>query len=246
MTGGATGCQRNLGDPHSLIRPVRAANTLEATFEALVRLVKVGAIPPGEKLPSERELAEQMHVSRSTLRSVLHDLQGHGYLEVRRGRYGGTFVTTAVPETDLPLEVDPSQANDILLYRSVVETGVARLAAESDLTARQRRDLRTASQAVMEAPAEHYRRLDSRLHIAIAEATGSRRLTECVIESRALVNDLLNRIPLLASNLKHSNDQHRELVEAILEGEPELAESVARNHVQGTESLLRGFLHLDR
>lgn len=233
-----------LVDPRSLIHPVRAGNTLEATFEGLLRLIKVGAVLPGQRLPPERELADSLQVSRSTLRSVLGDLQRHGYLEVRRGRYGGTFVIDSAPEKQTDVTVDPRQLQDILAYRTVVESGATRLAAEADLQAPQRRGLRRALDAASAAAPEEYRHLDSRLHIVIAELTGSRRLVDCVVESRALVNDLLDRIPLLASNLEHSNHQHQELVAAILDGDPETAESVARAHLDGTETLLRSFLNL--
>ena len=53
---------------------------------------RLGLAAPGERLPAERDLAARLGVSRVTLREALHALQEAGYVESRRGRYGGTFV----------------------------------------------------------------------------------------------------------------------------------------------------------
>ncbi len=56
------------------------------------------------------------------------------------------------------------------------------------------------------------------------------------------VNELLDNIPLLAPNIGHSNEQHEEIVSAILRGQADLAQMVMRDHLEGTAALLRGFL----
>lgn len=62
---------------------------------------------------------------------------------------------------------------------------------------------------------EDYRRLDSRLHLAIAEAAGSPSLVPLVAENRMRVNALLDRILLLQRNISHSDEQHEAVVNAI-------------------------------
>jgi DNA-binding FadR family transcriptional regulator len=56
------------------------------------------------------------------------------------------------------------------------------------------------------------------------------------------VNELLNEIPLLHPNIVHSNQQHEEIVMAILTGQTEKAAAAMRAHLEGSASLLRGFL----
>ena len=56
------------------------------------------------------------------------------------------------------------------------------------------------------------------------------------------LNDLLDAIPLLPRNIRHSEAQHAEIVTAILDGEPAAARSAMTEHVDGTAALLRGFL----
>ena len=54
-------------------------------------------VGPGERFPAERELAGLLGVSRITLREAIGDLRAAGYVESRRGRFGGTFVTYTPP-----------------------------------------------------------------------------------------------------------------------------------------------------
>ena len=69
------------------------------------------------------------------------------------------------------------------------------------------------------AAPDDYRRLDSRLHLAIAEVAGSPSLVPLVAEIRMRLNELLDEIPLLPRNIAHSDEQHEAIVVAILAGD---------------------------
>ncbi|GAA2676280.1 MULTISPECIES: FCD domain-containing protein [Actinosynnema] len=227
----------------ALFRPVRAGNAFEETVERLVQAVRLGVVPPGERLPAERDLAARLGVSRATLREALKSLQDNGYVESRRGRYGGTFVTEDLPGA-VPAAASgvPGEVSDALLLRAALEAGAAELAAGADLSPERRRDLRARRSDCAEAGLQDYRRKDSRLHLAIAEAAGSPSLTAAIADVRMRVNTLLDRIPLLPPNLSHSNDQHARVVDAVLGGDPEEARRAMAEHLEGTAALLRGFL----
>lgn len=81
-----------------------------------------------------------------------------------------------------------------------------------------------------------------RLHLAIAEAAGSPSLVPLVAENRMRLNAMLDQIPLLTRNIAHSDDQHHEIVIAILAGDVDAAERAMRAHVAGSAALLHGFL----
>ena len=87
-----------------------------------------------------------------------------------------------------------------------------------------------------------YRPVDSRLHVALADLAGSPSLTAAVADVRMRLNDLLDMIPLLPPNIEHSTEQHRRVVEAIVSGNPKAARQAMEKHLEGTASLLRGFL----
>lgn len=231
----------------ALLRPVRAGNAFEETVERLLQFVRLGIVGAGERLPTERELALRLGVSRVTLREAIRALADAGYVESRRGRYGGTFVTETVPDRrgiaaeELARRMGPS-LDDALTLRSVLEAGAAEASAGGALTPANRRNLRARLDETATADLAEYRKRDSRLHLAIAEATGSPSLISAVADVRMRLNELLDAIPLLERNIEHSNQQHEAVVDAILRGEPDAARTAMAEHLAGTAALLRGFL----
>ena len=229
----------------AVFRPVRAGNAFEETVERLLQAIKLGVVAPGDRLPPERELAARFNVSRVTLREAIRDLADAGYVDSRRGRYGGTFVRSGPPgRPDAPAAAPPSkrEVDDILLLRDVLEVGAAGAAAAAALTQRDRAHLRRLLDECAEADLADYRRMDSRLHLAIAEVTGSASLTAAVADVRSRLNVLLDAIPLLQRNITHSNAQHARIVDAVLDGDVELAVQSMGEHLSGTSALLHGFL----
>ena len=233
-----------------LLTPIPGGNTYEQTVERLLQTVRMGLVKPGDRLPSERELATMLEVSRDTIRDATSSLAEAGYLDIRRGRYGGTFVSPTLtdspgqdaPATSQPTEMEPDDLTDLLVFREVLEVGAVRAAASMDLTSSIRDALWRAHVDSSGSSPENFRRLDSRFHLLIAQITGSRRLIGEVASTRMRVNELLDAIPLLTPNIDHSTAQHEEIVSAILRGQPELAEMAMRDHLEGTAALLRGFL----
>lgn len=230
----------------ALLGPVRAGNAFEETVERLLSVIKLGVVAPGERFPAERELAGLLGVSRITLREAIRALQQAGYVESRRGRFGGTFVTSIPPAPD-PVEArrialaDTGQLADALTFRMAVETGAAQMLA---LSAGDRgRDVLLARlAAVNDASPADYRRLDTLFHLSIAELTGSSLLAAACADARMRLNDLLNAIPVLQHNIDHTADQHSAIADAILAGDAERARCAVAEHLDGTGALLRGFL----
>jgi DNA-binding FadR family transcriptional regulator len=225
---------------------VRAGNAFEETVERLLTVIKLGVIAPGNRFPAERELAGLLGVSRITLREAIRALQQAGFVESRRGRFGGTFVTYTRPAPD-PGEVrrialaDSAQLADALAFRMALETGAAQVLAASG-AGHGRKVLLGRLAAVNNASPQDYRRLDTLFHLAIAELTGSTLLAAACADARMRLNDLLNAIPVLRHNIVHTADQHTAIVEAILAGDPERARCAVAEHLDGTAALLRGFL----
>ena len=228
----------------ALFRPVRSGNAFEDTVARLLQTIRLGIVEPGAALPSERDLATRFSVSRDTVRDAIRELAQAGYVESRRGRYGGTFVAETLPQP-VPHEspdLDADEIEQVLGLREVVEAGAVRAAARRPLTAVERDTLWTRLTETAAAAPGDYRRLDSRLHLTFAEVTGIPALVGLVADSRSHVNDLLDRIPLLSPNIAHSNAQHEAIVVAILRGDEHAAAQVMLEHLAGSAALLRGFL----
>jgi len=231
----------------AFFRPVRAGNAFEETVERLLQTIRLGVVGPGERFPAERDLATRLNVSRVTVREAIRALQQAGYVESRRGRYGGTFVTKKPPRPNrrdlkqLAKEMGDA-LDDALTMRHVLDVGAAEAAAKRELTEQQTEHLRRRLADVAAASHADYRRYDSRLHLAIAEAAGSPSLTEAVADVRTRLNELLDMIPLVARNIEHSDRQHERIVAAILAGDVDEARRAMDEHLAATASLLRGFL----
>jgi DNA-binding FadR family transcriptional regulator len=244
----------------SLLRPVRAGNAFEETVERLLTAIRLGVVGPGERFPAEREFATQLGISRITLREALRELQLAGYVESRRGRHGGTFVTAepAAPSHGEARRIAREQSGslaDALTFRLAIETGAAEALArlvregvegpgtEQARQAEQARQVLSGRLAdVNGASPEDYRRLDTLFHLAIAELCGSGLLAAAAADARIRLNDFLNAIPILPHNIGHTAVQHAAITDAILAGDPDLARRAVTEHLDGTAALLRGFL----
>ena len=165
-----------------ILRPVREGNAFEETVERLLTVIKLGLVGLGERLPAERKLAAQLGISRLTLREAIGELQRAGYVQSRRGRFGGTFSTYTPPEPkagDLPrlAAEDGDKLTDALTFRFVIETGAADLLAQrmadADAASSDRDTLLVRLAGVNTASPADYRRLDTLFHLSVAELTGS-------------------------------------------------------------------------
>jgi DNA-binding FadR family transcriptional regulator len=240
------------GDLSGVFRPVREGNAFEETVERLLTVIKLGLIGRGERFPPERELAAQLGISRPTLREAIRELQRAEYVESRRGRLGGTFITYTRPAPSMSdlrrlAQERGQKVADALTFRYAVETGSADMLAQqlaaADGTRPSQGEVLLARLAdVNNAGPQEYRRMDTLFHLAIAELTGSNLLASACTEARMQLNDLLNAIPVLKLNIAHAATQHAGIVEAILAGDPERARTAVAEHLAGTGSLLRGFL----
>jgi DNA-binding FadR family transcriptional regulator len=225
-----------------VFKPVRAPTTFEETVERLGTAIRTGLLLPGSRLPSERELADELRISRSTLRQAITTLVQSGHLSSVRGRSGGTFVAERPPlsETDDdPLGGDTWAVHD---HRVAIEVGAAILAAERA----QPNDLDALDALVERMSAasdfELYRRADIRFHIGVAEAARSPRLVTEMTEVQGQMSDLIALIAHPEEVLTFSNAQHRELVADLRAGEADAAAMVVRTHIRGTEHILAGLV----
>src|SRR3954453_10126404 len=84
----------------AVFMPVQPASTFEETVERLGSAIRSGLLAPGSKLPPERELAQRLQISRSTLRQALRALVQSGHLVSRGGRPGAPLVAKQPPLTE--------------------------------------------------------------------------------------------------------------------------------------------------
>jgi len=229
-----------------VLRPVRGHMAFESCVEQLGSAIQLGIFRPGDRLPSERELAERLNVSRATLREAMSALRTAGFVTTTRGRGGGTVVGTIAEEWTPGRAggaVRQAEIDGLTVFRSVIEPGAAYRAAQTDLSADQRRLLTDCLHdlAGADSPAA-YRQADARLHLAIATVCGSDELSTACNTVQVKVHQFLAEIPFLAKNIESSEEQHRIIVQAILDGDADRARFVMHDHCAATAALLKGLL----
>jgi DNA-binding FadR family transcriptional regulator len=225
----------------AVFEPVQTATTLEETVERLGTAIRLGLLGPGDRLPPERELADQLGIARSTLRQALMALTESGHLVALRGRGGGTFVSEEPPLAEgHRVQLSAGHWREVLDYRVAVEVGAAVLAAEraDDLT-----PLR-AHIETMRAASDFsvYRRADVFFHLGVAEAARSARLVAAMTEVQGKMSELIAHIAHPALVLARSNEQHVALVDALERRDGWAAAKIVRLHVKGTEQVLAGLM----
>jgi GntR family transcriptional repressor for pyruvate dehydrogenase complex len=225
----------------AVFEPVQPPTTFEETVERLGTAIRLGILGPGVRLPPERELAEQLGISRSTLRQAITTLVQSGHLMSVRGRGGGTFVVQEPPLAEgSPTGPVREDWREVLDLRAAIEVGTATLAADraSDDDFALMRECVDRMAAASEF--DDYRRADIRFHMAIAEASGVPRLVGLVGEVEAEVSELIAHIAHPPEVLDHSNAEHARMIEALERHDATRAVRLLRRHLDGTVHILGG------
>lgn len=184
-------------------------------------------------------------VSRSTVREATQRLAAAGYVSIRRGRNGGTFVKTSwgpqsaemVRHTLLP---DWERLEQLLDFRALIERQIARTAAgrrtPADVDA-----IRQALDAYASAGDDRgaSSAADQSLHLAIARATQNPYLAELSLQARRQVSLGFGSEPYSPQVRSRALEQHPRLAEAVIEGDAERAAALAQEHFSLTESMVR-------
>jgi DNA-binding FadR family transcriptional regulator len=224
--------------------PVEIAAAYELVVERLRRAIHLRQYVPGDRLPSQRKLAESLGVSRVTVRDALRVLQGEGYVESRRGAMGGPFVVPRTEPAERLQEIfreRRAEFESILDFRLVVEGAAARLAAErrspDDLDR-----MRAAIEGMRRATdLPGFRRGDSAFHLAVANAAANPMLREAIERARGamfLPMDSLDQELRLAEWV----GWHGQLLAAIEAGQAGRAERAMRWHIEHNRREIRALL----
>jgi len=228
----------------TLLTPIALRTAGERIAERIVTAIALGEFVPDQRLPTERELATMLEVSRTTVREALQRLQASGYVTTRRGRGGGTFVRTdRGPDADgmIARTLVPAWADltDLLDFRRLVEQLIARAAAER----RDERDIAVIRAAVADyaaaADRDQSSLADHALHQAIARATHNARLVELSGKARRDISLGFDAEPYTLAVRHRALHQHPLLAEAVIAGEPDAAARIAAEHFSLTEEMLR-------
>jgi len=213
-----------------------AYETVAAKITALITSTD---LKPGDRLPTEHELSEQLGVSRTVVREAVKVLVATGLVYTRRG--SGLYVADkaisfATTLSDSLGPVDPTQVVNLYEFRFTLELPAARLAAER-ITPHELRELREIVALNLHSAKTQQRRQwsesDAAFHRGIAEATHNPFLASTIssaTRAQGWVFDIAagrtQELLLLYAS------QHTAILEAIQEGEPDAAIQAMQTHLE--------------
>jgi GntR family transcriptional repressor for pyruvate dehydrogenase complex len=204
--------------------------------EHVRRLIEIGALHPGDRLPAERELARALGVSRPTVRSGLKALAAMGVVHSRRG--AGTFIVDGPPDLGreplgLLAALHGFTPDEMFEARLLLEVGVAGLAAEhaaAEHLATTAEEL-TEMFAAVDDPQEFLVH-DVRFHRALAAGCGNRVLAALVEMVAAQFYEQRRQTVGRARDLRDSVELHRRIFRAVRSGQPEAAREAMAEHLR--------------
>jgi GntR family transcriptional repressor for pyruvate dehydrogenase complex len=216
--------------------PIREVVATEQVVAHVVSLIERKLVRPGNRLASERELAVQIGVSRTSVRAGLRSLQAMGVVRTRQG--AGTFITSGPPTlVSEPLRLVASlhglSLSGLFEVRRVLEAGTASLAAERatpDQIATISDEV-TGMYAALHDP-QLFLDYDLRFHRAVAAAANNPMLGAIIEAVAALFFEERRATIERAHNLKESADMHRKIYQAIRARDREAARAAMDEHVR--------------
>lgn len=225
------------------LAPLQAEGAVERIVRRLGEAIGAGVLSPGERLPSELELAGQLGVAPMTLRQALQILREAGFVETRRGRTGGSFVRDDPPAALVLADAPPTRTalRELTDWRRAISAEAAALAAERAAES-ERRAIADAAAVAERAVGEYaaFRLADARFHIAIAEASRSRRLVAAETQIQVEIAEMLRIVsgPRLARSVSQAG--HEPIVAALIEGDAGAAHDAMIRHAEGTYDWIVG------
>lgn len=220
--------------------PVGHSQLTLQVVEHVRGLISSGALSPGDRLPPERELAQELKISRSSLRAGIGFLSAMGVLKSRHG--AGTFVSSGPPSLDSSSLSVLGVLHHFLPWqmfeaRQLIEASVASLAAE-----------RAGGEHIAELAeevAEMYASLDDphrylihdvRFHRAIACAAGNPILAALMETISTNLYDMRLRYVGNARDIKESAEAHRAIYRAIRSHNPHQARLAMEQHLNAARA----------
>jgi len=232
--------------PTPSLRPLAREGFAPRILASLTEYIAVAGLRAGDRLPTERTLAAQLGVGRSTVREALQTWQAMGLVEIRTG--SGTYLVQEVRRTSLHVPVtinlDRAAVLNSLELRRAIETDAARLAARRATDAEV--DAMGRALEEMEAVyAEHgfAIRQDQAFHAALFRASGNPLYPQIFLQIIPRISEAFNgsrENPFVTEPFADaSQPDHRRLFEAVAARDPEAAEAAVTRILDFVETTLR-------
>ena len=236
-----------------MFKPVKTKKIYEEVIEQIKKLIVDGKLQPGDKLLSERELAEKLGVSRASIREAFSALEMMGVIEIRPGE--GSFVRQIsyggmLEPLSFLLQVDVDNVMQLLEVRKILEVEVATLAAIR-ATAEDIEAIRSALDKMVDDvnAGEIGDVADAEFHFAVVKAAHNPILITLINTISELMSNTVRfsrRKIFLVENMPNIlYDSHCLIFQAIVDKKPQLAGSLMHEHLTIVEKTMLQIKHGD-
>ncbi|MEV8015761.1 FadR/GntR family transcriptional regulator [Streptomyces sp. NPDC086554] len=228
-------------DDTDLFKTVTPVRAYQRVAEQIEERILAGDLPPGSRLPAERELVNRFGVGRSTVREALRVLQSAGLIRSRPGDPLGAEVLGVSPDNlsqalGRLTRSSVATLGELVQFRMVLDAESNRLAArlhgEADLERMREQIARMESLSGGAASLHAFSEADALFHRAIAEASGNSLLGLCARAVHEAVVEAIEKkiagVSDTAAWMERSIAHHREVLAAITLGDGRLAERLGR------------------
>jgi GntR family transcriptional repressor for pyruvate dehydrogenase complex len=228
------------------LKPVARTSISENIVEQITTLISRGALKPGERIPSEKELCRQFGVGRTSVREALRSLCVMGLLQTHAG--DGTFVAQSTARClerslQLGLLLDRKMVEELVETRTMLESQTAALAAAragaEDVEAMER-NLRGMAESLRDP--ERYLEFDLRFHLAVARASQNSILASLLGTIRGYLQEWIKQT--LTAPTRHrsaeraslSVAEHEKVLAAIRRRKPDQARRAMAAHIRSSSA----------
>ncbi|SKA06174.1 FadR/GntR family transcriptional regulator [Selenihalanaerobacter shriftii] len=231
-----------------LFKPIKNKRIYQQIVEQIRELIADGTLSPGDKLMSERVMAEELNVSRASIREAFSVLEMLGLIESRPGE--GTFITETDPETlieplALILMIDQDNVFELLEIRKIIDVENAAMAA-SQATEEELKEMEEALESMEELVKDNQfaNKADFKFHFAVAKATHNNVLVKIMQTIADLLytsmSSHLSQLYKIKGNPEMLLKQHKKVYQQIRERNPEGARQAMYHHLEAAkEEMLR-------
>ena len=225
---------------------ITAPSLKEICVQAILSRILSGELKPGDRLPAERDLAEAMGISRSSIHHGILELESMGFLTItpRRGTIVNDYRRHPTPQSLAAVmryssaEMEQDLFSDLMATRLLIEGESARLACENiyETTLEKMEQLVEALYEEPEDPTD----ILYRFHYLLTAASGNTIYAMIYRGFESVLCTLIRQhYSMRARDIRESARMHRQLLEAILRKDPKEAEALARNIITQGITVLR-------
>lgn len=229
-----------------VFKPIRTKKIYQEIIDQIKEMINQGTLRPGDRLMSERELAEQFQVGRSAVREAFRVMEAMGIIKIKPGE--GTFITDSPVESlvksfSRDLSGNGKTARELMELRKVLEVEAAALAA-TRCTPKQLQVIEKALKQMEEdlEKGNLGEEADMQFHFSIAKATQN----SLLVKLMNTIADTMSRVLAAARHQLYQDpanpprllEEHRRIYTAIKNGDPQAARRAMLDHLVGVEEYM--------